>query len=132
MNEDERPDPAEALMEGIIEAFRPLARQVSAFIDAWNRAGAMWLEQNRPLIEALGRLAADPRVRAYAEAYERGEIPPEPQPCHCLCGKTHPADKGICDMNAVTTRHFDTERLGPVDVPLCAPCAVAQGIAELA
>jgi hypothetical protein len=49
--------------------------------------------------------------------------------CHCLCGKAHPDDPGICEVfEPVTTRHFDTPLLGPVDVPLCAPCAAAQGI----
>jgi hypothetical protein len=34
---------------------------------------------------------------------------------------------GVCDHRAVMTR-----RLGNVDVPLCAPCAAAQGFAEMA
>jgi hypothetical protein len=33
----------------------------------------------------------------------------------------------VCDGTAVMTR-----RLGDVEVPLCAPCAVAQGVAEMA
>jgi hypothetical protein len=35
-------------------------------------------------------------------------------------------------MEAVTTRHFDSPTVGPVDVPICAPCAAAQFLAELA
>jgi hypothetical protein len=52
----------------------------------------------------------------------------QPRYCHCLCGKIHPAAPGICETeNAVTTRRYNTELLGPVDVPLCGPCAaVAQ------
>jgi hypothetical protein len=33
---------------------------------------------------------------------------------------------GVCDGAAVMTRQLDD-----VGVPLCAPCAVAQGVAEL-
>jgi hypothetical protein len=80
---------------------------------------------------SLARALQDPNVRAYVEALTSGESLPWPRPCHCLCVAAHPDDKGTCDMEAVTTRHFETELLGPVDVPLCAPCAVAQGIAEL-
>jgi sulfur relay (sulfurtransferase) complex TusBCD TusD component (DsrE family) len=32
----------------------------------------------------------------------------------------------------VITRHLSTEAASAVDVRLCAPCAVAQGVAELA
>jgi hypothetical protein len=46
--------------------------------------------------------------------------------CHCPCATAHPEDKGVCDGSAVVTR-----RLGETDVPLCAPCAVAQGVAEM-
>jgi len=53
-------------------------------------------------------------------------------PCHCLCSEAHPADRGICEAeNAVIARRFETELLGSVDVPLCAPCCVAQGVTEL-
>jgi hypothetical protein len=40
----------------------------------------------------------------------------------------HPGDPGICEvLQPVTARHYDSA-YGPVDVPLCAPCAVAQGV----
>jgi hypothetical protein len=93
-------------------------------------AAAAWLERNRPAIEALAELAADPRVQAYIQARDRGEIPPPPGPCLCLCARAHPGEF-VCDAEAVTTRRFDSAALGVVDVPLCAPCAVAQGIAEM-
>ena len=38
----------------------------------------------------------------------------------------HPDDKGVCDGRAVLTR-----RVGTADTRLCAPCAVAQGVAEM-
>jgi hypothetical protein len=47
--------------------------------------------------------------------------------CHCPCGEAHPDDMGVCDGRAVMTRQLDD-----VDVRLCAPCAVAQGVAEMA
>ena len=40
-------------------------------------------------------------------------------------------DVGVCDNDAVITRRFAAGLGGEVDVPLCAPCAVAQGVAEM-
>jgi hypothetical protein len=109
-----------------------LARTFQAFADAFGRAAAAWFEQQRPFFEACAKIAEDPAVRAYIEARKRGEIPaPEPRrPCHCFCGYTHPRER-VCDGEAVTTRRYGTDRFGAVDVALCAPCAVAQGVAEL-
>jgi hypothetical protein len=134
MTDDQRDSAAElqAQAEAFAEAFlRPAFELARAMIDAFSVAAEAWLEQQRPAFEALGGLAQDPQVRAYMEARQRGEIP-DPRPCHCLCAKTHPGDKGICEVfEAVTTRHYETELLGPVDVPLCAPCAAAQFLAEV-
>lgn len=102
-----------------------------AFADAFGRAAQAWLEQHRPFFEAMEKVAQDPRVRAYLEAVERGEVPSPHRPCHCLCARAHPAEKNVCDASAVTTRRFETRAMGPVDVALCAPCAVAQGITAL-
>jgi hypothetical protein len=47
-------------------------------------------------------------------------------PCHCLCTVAHPGEPGICQASrAVTSRRYDSELVGPVDVPLCGPCAAA-------
>jgi hypothetical protein len=117
MSETEQPDPAKALTEG----FRALGRVASE-----------WLEQWRPVINALAEFASRPEVRAAVEQAQARRLLREAQPCHCLCGKMHPADKGICCFSdAVTTRRFATAALGPVEVPLCAPCLVAQGFADL-
>jgi hypothetical protein len=126
MTDDQRDPAAElrARLEAFVEAFQSAAT-------ALGRAVTAWAEQNRPALDLLGRLAQDPRVLAYIEARKRGEIPPSPGPCHCLCARTHPDDRGVCDMEAVTTRHYDTQMLGPVDVALCAPCAAAQFLAEV-
>lgn len=88
-----------------------------------------WLERMRPSLERLAEIAARPEVR---EALERARSLPRPRPCYCYCPRMHPADKGACDGEGVTTRRFTTEMTGPVDVSLCAPCAVAQGLTELA
>lgn len=121
------------LGDALGEAVRPLAEFTRQFMESMTRAAQAWLDQQRPLFEVLGRLAQDPAVRAYVEARERGEIPaPEPRrPCHCFCGRTHPGDPGVCDGEAITTRHYETRLLGPVDMASCAPCAAAQFIAEM-
>jgi hypothetical protein len=135
---DEQRDPAAELRaqaEALAEGFRPLFEFANAAIEAFARAAETWLEQQRPFFEALGRLAQDPQVLAYAEERGRGLVLAQAdvyRSCHCLCAKTHPAEKGICEtFRPVTTRHYETELLGPVDVPLCAPCAAAQFIAEV-
>ena len=129
--DDEQRDP-QAQAEAIAEALRPLAEFSKAVVEAFSRAAQAWLDQNRPAFEALAKVANDPAVRAYMEARERGEIPPpEPrQPCHCFCGYSHPGEY-VCDGDGVTTRRFTSHLTGPVDVALCAPCAVTQGLAEL-
>jgi hypothetical protein len=73
--------------------------------------------------EALGKL--DLAGRAAIEA-GRAALTGDWRGCHCPCGEAHPDDMGVCEGTAVMTR-----QLGDVRVPLCAPCAVAQGVAEL-
>jgi hypothetical protein len=89
--------------------------------EAFRKLGAAFIEAIRPLADAAG-----PYLAELAEAARRHR-----QRCHCLCGRAHPADVGVCDGEMVTTRHYDTESLGPVDVPLCAPCAAAQFLEEM-
>jgi hypothetical protein len=116
MTESERPVPARALREAF---------------DAMACVAQQWFEQHRPFIQALAEFAARPEVRAAVEQMKARQAVRELRPCHCLCVWTHPAEKGICDMNGVTTLRFASEMTGPVEVPLCAPCAVAQGLAAL-
>jgi hypothetical protein len=100
------------------------ARQFTA---AWQAAAAALGEWRQRVAaattEAVGKL--DPAVRAAMEA-GRAALTGEWRFCHCPCATAHPDDKGVCDGSAVLTR-----RLGDADVSLCAPCAVAQGVAEL-
>lgn len=110
---------------------RDPAAELRAFFDALQRAGEALLEHYRPLFELIRKITADPGVQAAIAAKPIAQIA-EYRVCHCLCGKMHPGDKGICDaFNPVTTRRLRTTLLGPVDVPLCAPCAAAQFLAEV-
>lgn len=118
MDEQDRRDPG-----------AEMGAALRAFADAFGRVAQAWFEQNRPLFEALGKLAEDPRVMACLEARGRGDVAWQPhRPCYCLCGRAHPAAENVCDGEAVTSRRYETARYGLVDVGLCAPCAVAQGL----
>ena len=100
------------------------ARQFAA---AWGVATEVlgeWAQRVKAATaEALGKL--DPAVRAAIEA-GRAALAGDWRACHCPCGEAHPDDMGVCDGRAVMTR-----QRGGVGVPLCAPCAVAQGVAEM-
>lgn len=105
-----------------------ITQSLRALADAFGQAAAAYVERMRPLIQAMGRFADDPAFRAMAERMKARAC----RPCHCLCITTHPAQAGICEPGqAVITRRFTSAITGPVDVPLCTPCAAAQGIAEL-
>lgn len=104
---------------------------VSEALAAFARAFAAELDRVRPALERMAEIANRPEVRAALEQARARRSLRDWRPCHCLCGRMHPADKGVCDMDAVTTRRFVSGLTGPVDVPLCAPCAVAQGLTEL-
>ncbi len=73
--------------------------------------------------EALDKI--EPAVRAAVEA-GRSVVTGEWRDCQCRCHTAHPDDTGVCDGKAVMTR-----RVSGADVSLCAPCAVAQGVAEM-
>ena len=64
-------------------------------------------------------------IQAAVEA-GRSAVTGEWRNCHCQCTAAHPADTGVCDGRAVMTR-----KVSGSDVSLCAPCAVAQGVAEM-
>ena len=73
--------------------------------------------------EALDKI--EPAFRAAVEA-GRSAMAWQWRDCQCRCDTAHPADSGVCDGRAVMTR-----RVSGTDVSLCAPCAVAQGVAEM-
>ena len=71
-----------------------------------------------PVIGRLSGLTDDPRVQARVR--RRGEEDVA-LACDCKCATIHPGS-WVCDMKAVTTiRRSDPA--GPVDIPVCAPCA---------
>jgi len=101
------------------------ARQFAAARDAAAAVLAEWGQRvAAATTEALGKL--DPPVRAAMEA-GLAAFTGNWRQCRCPCARAHPDDMGVCDGRAVMTR-----RRGQEDVALCAPCAVAQGIAERA
>jgi hypothetical protein len=73
--------------------------------------------------EAVDKL--DPAVRAAMEA-ARAVVTGNWGACQCPCTTAHPQDQDVCDGSAVMTR-----RVAGSDMSLCAPCAVAQGVAEM-
>jgi hypothetical protein len=97
------------------------------FAAAWQAATAalgQWRDQvTAATAEAMDKL--DPAVRGAMQA-ARAAFNGDWGACKCPCSAAHPQDKDVCDHSAVLTR-----RLGDEDVPLCAPCAVAQGVAEM-
>jgi hypothetical protein len=99
-------------------------RQLAA---AWQDAVAalgQWRKQvTAATAEALDKL--DPAVRAALEA-ARAALAGNGGACQCPCATAHPQDKDVCDGSAILTR-----RVHDADMPLCAPCAVAQGVAEM-
>lgn len=109
---------------------------IQQLIAAWNTASAAvvkWVERTAAGVgdavnDAINKL--DPAVRSRLESW--GLIPHRDLgPCQCLCATKHPEDVGVCDGEAVITRRHTTDSDGDVDVPLCAPCATAQGLAEI-
>lgn len=115
------------MISGMSEADGPATEALRQLMTAFGQAMTDWAERMRPAFDQLTRALADPQVRAALEAAR------DYRPCHCWCTRMHPADPGICEAGAaVTSRRFDSLAHGPVDVQLCAPCAVAQGLAELA
>ena len=97
------------------------------FRAAWQAAADAMNEWSRRVSaathEALDKI--EPAIRAAVEA-GRVAMTGEWRDCHCQCATAHPDDPGVCDGRAVMIR-----RVGGADVSLCAPCAVAQGVAEM-
>jgi hypothetical protein len=107
-------------------------RQLAAAWDAAATVATEWVDRTAAITaEAFHKLATDPAVRAVLESWRISPLFAR-RDCDCDCARTHPADVGVCDQHAVITRHLSTDATSGVDVRLCAPCAVAQGVAELA
>jgi hypothetical protein len=100
------------------------ARELSA---AWQAAAAAFGQWREQMSEATTEAAAklDPAFRAAVEAL-RAAVTGNWGNCRCPCASAHPQDPGVCDHSAILNR-----RIGDDDVALCAPCAVAVGVAEM-
>lgn len=107
---------------------------VQQFVAACEAAAAVaadWAERTAAVTaESFRKLASDPAVRALLETWRSATVW-APRNCECTCADSHPDDRGVCDNRAVITRSIRRGAQGLVDVPLCAPCAVAQGVAEM-
>lgn len=107
---------------------------VRQFAAAWQAAAAVaaeWAERTVAVTaEAVHKLTNDPAIQAVLESWRMAAIWPRPG-CECSCADSHPEDMGICDNRAVITRQLPMGRDGVAEAALCAPCAVAQGVAEL-
>jgi hypothetical protein len=107
-------------------------RQLAAAWDAAAAVATEWADRTAAVTaEAFRKLATDPAVRAILDGWRISPLFTQ-RDCDCDCSGSHPADVGVCDQHAVITRHLTTDVANGVDVRLCAPCAVAQGVAELA
>ena len=106
-------------------------RQLVAAWEATTAVVAEWAEQTAAVTsEAFRKLTNDPAIRAVMDQW-RSTVVFSRRDCECSCARSHPDDAGICDHRAVITRRVTLGLDGDVDVALCAPCAVAQGVAEL-
>jgi len=100
------------------------ARQFAAAWQAATAALGQWRKQvSAATAEAMDKI--DPAVHDALEA-ARAALAGNWGACRCPCATAHPQDKDVCDNRVVLTR-----RLSQADVPICAPCAVAQGVAEM-
>lgn len=101
------------------------ARQFAAAWQAATAALGQWREQvAAATYEAAGKL--DPAMRTAVEA-ARAALAGILGGCQCPCDTAHPQDQDVCDGRAVMSRR----QRGETAMPLCAPCAVAQGVAEM-
>jgi hypothetical protein len=94
---------------------------------AWQAAADAMNEWSRRVSEATHEALdkIEPAIRAVVDA-GRATVTGEWRNCRCPCNTAHPDDLGVCDGRAVMTR-----QVAGTDVSLCAPCAVAQGVAEM-
>lgn len=100
------------------------ARELAAAWQAASAALGQWREQvAEATTEAMAKL--DPAFRAAVDAL-RAAVTGNWGNCQCPCATAHPQDQGVCDHSAILSR-----RIGDEDLALCAPCAVAQGVAEM-
>lgn len=106
-------------------------RQLAVACQAAAAVAAEWAERTAEVTaDSLRKLNSDPAVREFLETL-RSAFQVAQRDCECSCADAHPDDIGVCDHRAVITRRLPGGTLDPPEVRLCAPCAVAQGVAEM-
>ncbi len=79
-------------------------------------------EALQPFVAAIEKLTGDPEAQARVRRRAEEDRAMVTRACDCRCETVHP-DAQVCDMKAVTTVRDRADGTGPVDVPVCAPCA---------
>lgn len=108
------------------DPFGEVARLVAQFEDAAARMdGAL-----RPVAARLRQVLESPQVQALIEADKAGTLTPmvRERGCYCLCGHHHPGldiCEGVVPEAEMRPVPFVSERLGRVEVLMCASCAGA-------
>jgi hypothetical protein len=104
-----------------------LGKPGQQFRASWQAAADALSEWSKRVSEATHEAMdkIEPAVRSAVDA-GRSAMTGEWRNCRCQCRTAHPSDADVCDGRAVMTRS-----LSGADVSLCAPCAVAQGVAEM-
>ena len=106
-------------------------RQLAAACQAAAAVAAEWMQRTAEVTaDSLRKLNSDPAVHELLETL-RSAFQWTKRDCECSCADSHPDDMGVCDHRAVITRSLPGGAHGRAEVALCAPCAVAQGVAEL-
>jgi hypothetical protein len=105
---------AQAATQALAKAFTPLIQRQMAAL--------------KPLIEWGNSLEGRAAITAYYA--EHGIYPRarEVQACHCFCAHNHSGERvclGEVDAGEVRTLRYGSDLTGPVDVPMCPPCADA-------
>jgi hypothetical protein len=95
---------------------------LQAAFDHLGRAVRQWAMDARraldPVVGLVGDLLGSPEAQARVRRRAEEDVA---LACDCECAKVHPGS-WVCDLKAVTSIRRATAA-GPVDVPVCAPCA---------
>jgi hypothetical protein len=106
-------------------------RQLGAACQAAAAVAAEWVQRTAEVTaDSFRKLNSDPAVHELLETL-RSAFQWTKRECECSCADSHPDDMGVCDHRAVITRSLPGGAHGQAEVALCAPCAVAQGVAEM-
>jgi hypothetical protein len=108
-----------------------MTRQTQAFMEALRPVAEQMRCNTAAIAQAFTQLANDPGMRAAVEAYERGEIEPDLEPCHCLCVAAHRDQENICAHDAVDSIVRVSPMVGRVEIDVCAPCRDAQLVSQV-